>query len=140
MNSTSTYRIHVLGLGLSWDEAYDLAIEKGFSKRYLKKHEVDDALNEYFTSRGYATVIHELPPHEASKYAEEEYDYCIITNWKVVRHDPSLPYSIIEERPRLDEWTERVAESLLPGQDYKNVLMRMTFDNWGNGELPSLCS
>ena len=46
-----------------------------FSKRYLKKHEVDDALNEYFTSRGYATVIHELPPHEASKYAEEEYDW-----------------------------------------------------------------
>ena len=42
MNSTSTYRIHVLGLGLSWDEAYDLAIEKGFSKRYLKRHEVDD--------------------------------------------------------------------------------------------------
>ncbi|VDB89210.1 unnamed protein product [Peniophora sp. CBMAI 1063] len=131
MNSTSNTRIHVLGLGLSYDEAYDLAIEKGIPKRYLDRHDVDDALNDYFSSRGYATVITELPPHEASKYAEDEFDYCIITNFRVVQRDPNSPYNIREDRPRRDEWTERVAGALLPGAEYKGMLMRITYDSWG---------
>ncbi|KZV62498.1 hypothetical protein PENSPDRAFT_692445 [Peniophora sp. CONT] len=130
MNSSA--RIHVLGLGLSYDEAYDLAIAMGITKRYLDKHEVDDALNAYFTSRGYATVCMELPAHVAESYAEQEYDYCIITNFRVVRHDPNTPYNIMDERPRADEWTQRVADVLLPGSEYGDILMRMTFDNWGS--------
>ena len=47
----ASVRIHVLGLGLSYDDAYTLARSKGFTERYLDTHDVDDAANLYYEVR-----------------------------------------------------------------------------------------
>ncbi|VDB89206.1 unnamed protein product [Peniophora sp. CBMAI 1063] len=128
MNPISV-RIHVLGLGLSYDDAYTLARTKGVPERYLDTHDVDDALNAYFTRRGHATACMELLPHE--RPAGTDFEYCIITNFRVVSRHHQSKWNIREERPCADEWTARVSEALLPGADYQSMLMRMTLEDWG---------
>ena len=127
-------RIHVLGLGLSYDDAYNLARAKGVPERYLDTHDVDDALNAYFTRRGHATACVELLPHE--RPAGTDFEYCVITNFRVVstRHQSKSAWNIFDERPRADEWTARVSEALLPGANYQGLLMRMVLEEWGAGK------
>ncbi|KZV62496.1 hypothetical protein PENSPDRAFT_692443 [Peniophora sp. CONT] len=131
MNMPTSVRIHVLGLGLSYDDAYTLARNKGVPERYLETHDVDDALNTYFARRGHATYCIDLLPHE--RPVGTDFEYCIITNFRIVSHhnQKKSAWDIFEERPREDEWTQRVCEALLPGADLRSMLMRLTLEDWG---------